>query len=220
MRTATKSAIGILSLGVIAASYTAGTAAQIGFGAAPVSNSSATGESTAVDPTVVSEPTPIAVEMEEVGEAGEDDVTSVPVQTKAAATTGSTAPTATKSATATATPTPTPTATKTAAAAATPAATPTPTKTASTVATSVAKTGSAINYKYGTIQLEVVKTGSKITSVNIIWGTTKGREWASVPSMLVTTAIAAQGSGFSNISGATFTTTAFKSALDSALAKF
>ncbi len=218
MRTATKSAIGILSLGVIAASYTAGTAAQIGFGAAPVSNSSAAGESTAVDPSVVVEPTPIAVETEEVGEAGEDDVTSVPVQTKAAATTGATAPTATKSASATATPTPA--GTKTAAAAATPAATPTPTKTASTSTTSVAKTGSAINYKYGTIQLEVVKSGSKITSINLIQASTKGREWASVPSMLVTTAIAAQGSGFGNMSGATFSTQAFKSALDSALAKF
>jgi uncharacterized protein with FMN-binding domain len=218
VRTATKSAIGILSLGVIAASYTAGTAAQIGFGAAPVSNSSAAGESTAVDPSVVVEPTPIAVETEEVGEAGEDDVTSVPVQTKAAATTGATAPTATKSASATATPTPA--GTKTAAAAATPAATPTPTKTASTSTTSVAKTGSAINYKYGTIQLEVVKSGSKITSINLIQASTKGREWASVPSMLVTTAIAAQGSGFGNMSGATFSTQAFKSALDSALAKF
>ena len=209
MRTATKSAIGILSLGVIAASYTAGTAAQIGFGAATVSNSSAAGESTAVDPSVVVEPTPIAVETDEVGEAGDDDLTSVPVQTKAAATSATT-PTST----------PTPTATKTAAAAATPAATPTPTKTASTVATSVAKTGSAINYKYGTIQLEVVKSGSKITSINLIQASTKGREWASVPSMLVTTAIAAQGSNFGNMSGATFSTQAFKSALDSALAKF
>lgn len=217
MRTATKSAIGILSLGVIAASYTAGTAAQIGFGAAPVSNSSAAGESTAVDPSVVVEPTPVAVEAEEVDEAGEDDVTSVPVQTKAAATSATT-PTATKSATATATPTPT--ATKTAAATPTATPTPTPTKTASTLATSVAKTGSAINYKYGTIQLEVVKSGSKITSINLIQASTKGREWASVPSMLVTTAIAAQGSGFGNISGATFSTQAFKSALESALAKF
>lgn len=218
MRTATKSAIGILSLGVIAASYTAGTAAQIGFGAASVSNLSAAGESTAVDPSVLVEPTPIAVETEEVGQAGEDDVTSVPVQTKATATTGATAPTATKSATATATPTPT--ATKTAAAAPTPAATPTPTKTASTSTTSVSKTGSAINYKFGTIQLEVVKSGSKITSINLIQASTKGREWASVPNILVTTAIAAQGSNFGNMSGATFTTTAFKSALDSALAKF
>jgi uncharacterized protein with FMN-binding domain len=207
-----------LSLGVIAASYTAGTAAQIGFGAAPVSNSSAAGESTAVDPSVVVEPTPVAVEAEEVDEAGEDDVTSVPVRTKAAATSATT-PTATKSATATATPTPT--AAKTAAAA-TPTATPTPTptKTASTVSTSVAKTGSAINYKYGTIQLEVVKSGSKITSINLIQASTKGREWASVPSMLVTAAISAQGSGFGNISGATFSTQAFKSALESALAKF
>jgi uncharacterized protein with FMN-binding domain len=77
-----------------------------------------------------------------------------------------------------------------------------------------------VNYKYGTVQLEVVKTGSKITDINIIWGTTKGREWAAVPSMLVTAAISAQGSGFSNVSGATFTSTAFRSALESALAKF
>jgi uncharacterized protein with FMN-binding domain len=84
----------------------------------------------------------------------------------------------------------------------------------------VAKTGSAINYKYGTIQLEVVKSGSKITSINLIQASTKGREWQSVPSMLVTTAIAAQGSGFANMSGATFSTQAFKSALESALAKF
>ena len=219
MRTATKSAIGILSLGVIAASYTAGTAAQIGFGAAPVSNSSAAGESTAVDPSVVVEPTPIAVETEEVGEAGDDDVTSAPVQTKAA-TTSATTPTATKSATATATPTPTATKTAAATPTATATPTPTPTKTASTVATSVAKTGSAIGYKYGTIQLEVVKSGSKITSINLIQASTKGREWASVPSMLVTAAISAQGSGFGNVSGATFSTQAFKSALESALAKF
>lgn len=218
MRTATKSAIGILSLGVIAASYTAGTAAQIGFGAAPVSNSSAAGESTAVDPSVVVEPTPIAVEAEEVDEAGDDDVISVPVQTQAAATTSATTPTATKSATASSTPTPT--ATKTAAST-TPTATPTPTPTKTAVSTSaVAKTGSAINYKYGTIQLEVVKSGSKITSINLIQASTKGREWASVPSMLVTAAISAQGSGFGNISGATFSTQAFKSALESALAKF
>lgn len=220
MRTATKSAIGILSLGVIAASYTAGTAAQIGFGAARVSNSSAASESTAVDPSVVVEPTPIAVETEEVGEAGDDDVTSVPVQTKAAATSGATAPTATKPTATTSAASPTPTATKTAAATPTATPTPTPTKTASTSTTSVAKTGSAINYKYGTIQIEVVKSGSKITAVNLIQASTSGRDWASVPSILVTTAIAAQGSGFGNMSGATFTTTAFKSALDSALAKF
>jgi uncharacterized protein with FMN-binding domain len=212
-----------LSLGVIAASYTAGTAAQIGFGAATVSNSSAAGESTAVDPSVEVEPTPIVVETEEVGEAGEageDDVTSVPVQTKAAATTGATSPAATKPTATTSAASPTPTATKTAAATPTATPTPTPTKTAGTVATSVAKTGSAINYKYGTIQIEVVKSGSKITSINLIQASTKGREWASVPSILVTTAIAAQGSNFGNMSGATFTTTAFKSALDSALAKF
>ncbi len=210
MRTATKSAIGILSLGVIAASYTAGTAAQIGFGASTVSASTTATEATpTADPNVAVPAPGVAnaseVETELEDQSANDDVTSVPVQTKTAAT-------------------PTPSATKNSAAAtssaATATATSTPTKTAGTSTTSVAKTGSAINYKYGVIQLEVVKSGSKITSINLIQASTKGRDWAVVPSMLVTTAIAAQGSNFGNMSGATFSTQAFKSALESALAKF
>lgn len=206
MRTATKSAIGILSLGVIAASYTAGTAAQIGFGAATVSETT----SAAIEPTpaapITEVPIAIETEPEDEGDSDDDEVVVAPVAPKATATTSAASPT--------------PTATKTAAATPTATPTPTPTKTASTSTTSVAKTGSAINYKYGTIQIEVVKSGSKITAVNLIQASTSGRDWASVPSILVTTAIAAQGSGFGNMSGATFTTTAFKSALDSALAKF
>jgi uncharacterized protein with FMN-binding domain len=213
VRTATKSAIGILSLGVIAASYTAGTAAQIGFGAAPVSDTA----SAAIEPSPVSPVTeqPIAADSEIENESDSDDdaLVTVPLPTKASA-----APAKPTTATSSAATTPTPTKT---AAAATPTATPTQTATKTTTSsTAVAKTGSAINYKYGTIQLEVVKSGSKITSINLIQASTKGREWQSVPSMLVTAAISAQGSGFSNVSGATFTSTAFRSALESALAKF
>jgi uncharacterized protein with FMN-binding domain len=85
---------------------------------------------------------------------------------------------------------------------------------------SATHTGSAIGYRYGTIQLEVVKTGSKITAINLIQASTKGREWAAVPSTLVSAALAANGTGFSNVGGATFTSEAFRSALESALAQF
>jgi uncharacterized protein with FMN-binding domain len=65
-----------------------------------------------------------------------------------------------------------------------------------------------------------VKSGSTITAINLIQSGTKGREYAQVPGMLVTAAISANGTGFANISGATFTTEAFRSALESALAQF
>ena len=77
-----------------------------------------------------------------------------------------------------------------------------------------------INYKFGAMQLEVVKAGSKISSVNLIQADTRGSDWAAVPAMLADAAVAANGSNFGNVSGATFTTQAFKSALESALAKF
>ncbi len=213
MRTATKSAIGILSLGVIAASYTAGTSAQIGFGASTVSDTAAAPVEPAPAEPVTQQPIAAESEVETEGESADDVAVPVPQSPKASA---APAKPTTSTSTAATTPTPTPVATKTAVA----VATPTPTKTASTSTGSVAKTGSAINYKYGTIQLEVVKSGSKITSINLIQASTKGREWQAVPSMLVTAAISAQGSNFGNISGATFSTQAFKSALDSALAKF
>ncbi len=214
MRTATKSAIGIVSLGVIAASYTAGTAAQIGFGAAAVSETAANSNPTVDAPQIETDDEVVDDEV-----VDDTQVVTVPVQTSSGAASTPTAA-ATKTATAAPTPVASKTSTPTATATATATPTPTPTKTAASSGGSVAKTGSAIGYKYGTIQLEVVKSGSKITAVNLVVATTRGREWAAVPGMLVTTAIAAQGSGFSNISGATFTTQAFKSALESALAKF
>jgi uncharacterized protein with FMN-binding domain len=68
--------------------------------------------------------------------------------------------------------------------------------------------------------LSVTKAGGKISSIDVLIGTTKGREWAGVIDELVPVAIAANGSNIGNYSGATFTTEAFKSALESALAKF
>ena len=93
------------------------------------------------------------------------------------------------------------------------AATPTPT------ATATSKTSSAIDYRFGTVQVKVTKTGDNITDITYIQATaTKGR--SAVFPDLVTAAIDANGSGFGNFGGATFTTDAFKQALDNALGKF
>ena len=81
------------------------------------------------------------------------------------------------------------------------------------------KTGAAVQYWFGTMQISVTKTGTKITSVTPIQASyTRLRGWSI--QNLVDAAISAQGSGFGNMSGATYTTDAFKQALDSALAKF
>lgn len=79
-------------------------------------------------------------------------------------------------------------------------------------------TGDAVDYRYGTIQLEVVRSGGKISDVNLIQAGANGGREQAFPT-LVEQAISAQGSSFSNLSGATFTVTAFKQALDSAIAK-
>jgi hypothetical protein len=84
---------------------------------------------------------------------------------------------------------------------------------------SVTKTGDAIAYRFGTIQVQVTEVSGKITDITLLQaGATGGRSAAF--SYLVDYAIQAQGSNFGNISGATYTTAAFAQSLDSALAKF
>lgn len=84
--------------------------------------------------------------------------------------------------------------------------------------TDMTVTGDAVQYPYGTVQVEVVRTGGKITAVNMVQAdATAGREQAFP--YLTDYAIQAQGSNFGNLSGATFTTEAFKQALDSAISK-
>lgn len=86
-------------------------------------------------------------------------------------------------------------------------------------ATSNTQSGDAVTYRYGTVQVSVTKTGSAISSITMLMsGATSGRKQA-FPT-LIDWAIAANGSNFSNYSRATFTTTAFKKSLDTALAKF
>ena len=89
----------------------------------------------------------------------------------------------------------------------------TPTK---TTAASSTKTGAAIQYRYGTVQLSVTLTNGSITAINLVKATATDGRARAFPS-LVSAAIAANGIGFGNISGATFTVDAFKQALTSAL---
>jgi hypothetical protein len=83
----------------------------------------------------------------------------------------------------------------------------------------VTKTGSSIRYRYGTVQVSVTKTDGQITAVNLLQaGATGGRGQAF--DFLVQYTVDAQGSSFSNISGATYTTDAYKQSLNAALAQF
>ena len=93
---------------------------------------------------------------------------------------------------------------------------------ASATSNTASKTGSAtgdsISYQYGNVQLKVTETNGKITAVDLVQaGATGGREQAF--SYLVKDAISANRTSFGNLSGATFTTDAFKQALNSALSK-
>lgn len=171
MRKVTQNIVGVISLGVLATSWSLGQAAETGLSmdtapqpAAPVESAPAESPSTESTPT--------------------QTVPSEPVQS------------------------------------ATPTKTSTPAATKKPATASGSKTGDPVTYKYGVIQLEVVKSGSTITAVNLIQSGTKGPDWAVVPGMLADAAVSANGSSFGNVSGATFTTQAFKSALESALAKF
>ncbi|MEY4310680.1 MAG: hypothetical protein RLZ71_606 [Actinomycetota bacterium] len=82
----------------------------------------------------------------------------------------------------------------------------------------VTATGDAVQYQYGTVQLSVTRDSGKITKVDLVQaGATAGREQAFP--YLQQYAIDSNGSSFGNLSGATYTTDAFKQALDSAISK-
>jgi uncharacterized protein with FMN-binding domain len=209
VRKGTKSFISILSLGVVAAGYQVGQAAEIssGFSAsAPISGVTTSG-STA----------PIA--------SGTTSAGSETLNTPAAVST--------PAATATVVPAKSTTSSSTQASAATPAAVSTPKATTAApapapaattaapapAATSSTKTGSAISYRYGTVQVSVTKANGKITAVNLLQQGASGGRQGAFP-YLVQYAVQANGTSFGNLGGATYTTDAFKQSLESALAKF
>ena len=76
-----------------------------------------------------------------------------------------------------------------------------------------------ISYKYGDVQISLTKTDGLISAVNVLIGdATNGRDEAYL--ILIAATIEAQGTNYGNVSGATFTTDAFKLAVENVLAKF
>jgi uncharacterized protein with FMN-binding domain len=102
----------------------------------------------------------------------------------------------------------------------TPSATPTNTP-APKPQPQVSRTSDAISYRYGVVQLTVVKSGSTITDIRLDQATaTNGRSAAF--NYLVQVALQAQSANFdsSMLTGATFTVDAFTQALTNALNQF
>lgn len=192
MRKSTKTAVGAISLGILGLSYQLGTTATASTGnfASPT---------TALTPLTAdsSTPTPTASEPAVVspGSAGSESVNTAPQ------------PAASSSASASAV--------------ATPKATPTPSASQSTSssAAGVSKTGDSVESGFGPVQVKVTKVDGKITDITYVQAVATHGRAAAFP-YLVQYSIQANGSNFGNLSGATFTTNAFKRSLESALAKF
>ena len=200
MRSTTKSILSVVSIGLIAASY------KFGVESYAAQNSQLSSLGGPVAPTENGGVSPSPTETS----GSTDTATPTPSATGSSGSKPASTPKATAS-----NPKPTkPAATQPATA---PTVDPvTPPVAAPAVAT---KTGNAIRYNFGTYQVSVTKTDGTITAVNLIQAS-----YTRVPqgtnNWLVQSAIASQGSSFGNISRATYTTMAFKDALDSALAKF
>ena len=79
-------------------------------------------------------------------------------------------------------------------------------------------TGDPINYPFGTIQVSVKQGNGKLTAINFLKEQASGGRDQAFP-YLVQYALKANGSNFGNLSGASYTTQAFKQALDSAVSK-
>lgn len=83
----------------------------------------------------------------------------------------------------------------------------------------VTKTSDVITYKYGVVQISLTKTDGTITDVTLLQGDASyGRDVAYAA--LINATIQVQGTSYGNVSGATFTTDAFKKAVENVLSKF
>jgi hypothetical protein len=90
--------------------------------------------------------------------------------------------------------------------------------TGSTLPPDMTVTSDQVPYQFGTIELSVTRKAGKISAIDVGQSSaTNGREQAFP--YLVDYAIKAQGTSFANLGGATYTTDAFKAALDSAIKK-
>ena len=206
MRKVTQATFGIIGLGVLGLSYAQGANAQVGntFAAAPATTGTASGSNPAATTSASQSATPSAV--------------ATPSASATSSTSSSAGNTATKGSTSGSTASSQPVASASASPSAS-ASAPASTGGGTTTTAAVTKTGTSIPYRFGTVQVSVTKENGKITAINLLQATaTHGREQAF--SYLVNYAIQAQGTGFANISGATYTTDAFKQSLSSALGKF
>jgi hypothetical protein len=100
--------------------------------------------------------------------------------------------------------------------------TPTPKPTTPTPKpTQVSHISDPVSYRFGTVQLTVTKTGTKITDITMNQAVATNGRAASFP-YLITLALKAQNATFdtSMMSGATYSTDAFVQALDNALRQF
>ncbi|MEN9748991.1 MAG: hypothetical protein RL149_69 [Actinomycetota bacterium] len=194
MRTSTKNAVGVITLGVLGISYQLGQSAEIataGF-ATPAATSSAS-------PSASSEPLP--------SESASVATQSSGSETTATGNTGGTAPqpSASASASTSAAPAPQPSASAT--------------KSTTTSGASVTKSGSVEDSTFGMVQVQVTKSNGKITDITMLRAEATHGRAAAFP-YLIQYAINANGTNFGNLSGATYTTNAFKRSLEAALAKF
>jgi len=83
----------------------------------------------------------------------------------------------------------------------------------------VSKNSDVIEYKYGVLQISMTVLGTEITKVDVIQGDlTNGRKEAYA--ILTDATVQIQGTNYGNVSGATFTTEAFKLAVKNVLGKF
>ncbi|MEY4962501.1 MAG: hypothetical protein RLZZ249_1198 [Actinomycetota bacterium] len=79
-------------------------------------------------------------------------------------------------------------------------------------------TSDLMPYKYGDIQLQLTTTGGSITDISVLVGDMSyGRDAAY--KALIQATVQTQSTNYGNVSGATFTTEAFKLAVQNALAK-
>lgn len=79
-------------------------------------------------------------------------------------------------------------------------------------------TSDLVQYRYGEVQLEAVAEAGRITQINLLTASASPG-YESAFGLLQQAAIAAQSTDFQNVSGATFTSKAFKDALSNAIGK-
>lgn len=79
-------------------------------------------------------------------------------------------------------------------------------------------TGDAVPYQFGVIQLSVTRTSGKITNIGLVQAQASAGRDAAFPT-LVQMGVQSQGTNFGDLSGATYTSEAFKQALSSAISK-